>query len=58
MPSISSNKMKWKIFLSEEERERRKKKKQSIKPSNDKYEIAMWSEYYFPSLRMLGRLLG
>lgn len=46
--------MKWKKFLSEG----RKKKQQSIKPSNDKYEIAMWSEYYFPSLRMLGRLLG
>lgn len=36
----------------------REKKQQSIKPSNDKYEIAMWSEYYFLSLRMLGRLLG
>lgn len=34
------------------------KKKQSIKPSNDKYGIGVEREYYFPSLRMLGRLLG
>lgn len=34
------------------------KKKQSIKPSNDKYGIALSSEYYSRSLRMLGRLLG
>lgn len=34
-----------------------KKKKQSMKPSNDKYGIAMWSEYYFHSLRMAWQII-
>lgn len=55
MPSISYDKMKWE---GKKISEKKKKRQQSIKPSNGKYEIAMWSEYYFPSLRMLCRLLG
>lgn len=56
MPSISSNKMKWGGIYAR--LEGGGKKKQSIKPSNDKYGIALSSEYYSRSLRMLGRLLG
>lgn len=50
--------IKWsgKIFYPSERREE-EKKKQSIKPSNDKYEIAMWSEYYFPLSKDAGQII-
>lgn len=36
---------------------KKREKKQSMKPSNDKYRIAMWSEYDSHSLRMAWQII-